>query len=146
MITPGILIPLFDQRISCGFAHLLDEHQHQGLSLDQWLIKKPAATYFLKASGDSMSPGIMDGDLLIVDKSLTARSGDVVIAMTHEGFFCKRLYLRDGDFILSADNSAYAPVRFSPPAHLGTFSGLSLELWGVVTAVVRTLQRPKTEK
>ena len=75
------VIPIYIEAGISGFESPAAEYKELGLSLDQLLIRHPNATFIGQASGQSMQGvGIFDGDLLIVDRSLTARNGDVVVA------------------------------------------------------------------
>jgi DNA polymerase V len=86
-------IPLFSSKISAGFPSPADDYIESQLDLNQHLITNPCATFFLKVSGDSMiEAGISEGDLLIVDKSLTPAHGKVVIAAYNGELTVKRLY------------------------------------------------------
>ena len=103
------------------------------LDLNDHIIKHPSATYFVKASGDSMiGAGIFNGDLLIVDRSLEASSGKVVIAEVDGQLTVKRLLkLSDGFFSLQSENSSYPPIELQ--------EGNEVVVWGVVTHVIHDL-------
>lgn len=76
-----VTFPLFSDLVQCGFPSPAADYVEQRIDLNQLLIQHPSATYFVKASGDSMiDGGISDGDLLIVDSAITASHGDIVIA------------------------------------------------------------------
>jgi len=91
-----------------------------------------AATYFVRAQGDSMSgAGVQDGDLLVVDRSLEPEDGSMVIACV-DGEFTVKTYRRDRRGVrLEAANPAYPPIRFA--------GEMELRVFGVVTAVVHRL-------
>jgi DNA polymerase V len=81
-------------RIEAGFPSPADDHLEGELDLNELLIQNAPATFFVRARGDSMNgehPTIQDGDLLIVDKSKTPKTGDVVIACLDGAFTVKRL-------------------------------------------------------
>ena len=74
-------LPLFSHKVAAGFPSPADDYIEGRLSLDEYLIQHKEATFFVRAKGNSMvGAGIFDGDLLVVDKSLTPASGDIVIA------------------------------------------------------------------
>ena len=76
---PVLGLPLFVSPASCGFPSPAQDYVEATLDLNQLCISRPAATYFVRAAGDSMKDaGILDGDLLVVDRSVTARHGDTV--------------------------------------------------------------------
>ena len=90
-------MPLFLQRASCGFPSPASDYLEGSLDLNRHCISHPAATFYLRAEGESMTGvGIFPGDVLVVDKSLTARHGDVVIALLDGGFTVKILQLTPG--------------------------------------------------
>ena len=74
-------LPLFISRVQAGFPSPADDYLEGALDLNEHLIERPAATFFLRVTGDSMTgAGIHSGDLLIVDKSVTPADG-----MRHHG-------------------------------------------------------------
>ncbi len=74
-------LPLFLERIPCGFPSPAQDYVEESLDLNRLVVKHPSATYFVRVSGDSMiGAGIGDGDLLVVDRSLKADHGDIVVA------------------------------------------------------------------
>jgi len=84
------IIPIYIEAGISGFESPAAEYKELGLSLDQLLIHHPNATFIGQASGQSMQGvGIYDGDLLIVDRSLTAKNGDVIVANYNGCFVCK---------------------------------------------------------
>ena len=114
---------------ACGFPSPADDFIECKLDLNDYLIRHPAATFYVRASGDSMrQAGIHSGDLLIVDRAVEPTPGRVVIAVVDGDFTVKRLKRINGDLCLAPDNDAY------PPVPLGDGEGVSIG--GVVTAVV----------
>lgn len=92
LLPSSIDIKLFGSQVSAGFPSPADDYIEQGLNLDELLIKHPSATYLVKASGHSMiGAGIYDGDILIIDRAVTATTGDIVIASINGEFTCKYL-------------------------------------------------------
>lgn len=87
-----VTFPLFSDLVQCGFPSPAADYVEQRIDLNQLLIQHPSATYFVKASGDSMiDGGISDGDLLIVDSAITASHGDIVIAAVDGEFTVKKI-------------------------------------------------------
>ena len=138
LLTPDpspaeVTIPLFLHRVSCGFPSPASDYLEGKLDLNTHCVAHPAATFYLRAEGESMTGvGIFPGDLLVVDKSLTPRHGDVVIALLDGGFTVKTLQLKPRLRLLPA-NPAFAPID--------PFMSLSLELFGVVTHVIGNLRQ-----
>lgn len=121
-----------------GFAQAAPEAVHAGfpspaggyytgpVDLNRHLIHDPTATFIVRVSGDSMTgAGIFDGDEIIVDRSLEARDGSVVVAVVDSELTIKRLRLGPGSIRLVPENPAY------PDIVLGEMSELTI--WGVVT-------------
>lgn len=125
-------LPLFLNPVAAGFPSPAEDHIESTLSLDELCIRHPAATYLLRAAGDSMQgAGIFDGDVLVVDRSIEPRTGMIVVATVRGDFTCKRLETEDGQPVLRAENPRYQDIRFA--------SGEELEVFGVVVAAVRRL-------
>lgn len=127
----AIAVPLFSERVPCGFPSPATDYVEQRIDLNKLLIPHPSSTYFVKAAGDSMiDAGIGDGDLLVVDSSRTARHGDIVIAALEREFTVKRLQLRP-TVQLNPMNSAYSPIIIG--------SEDALDIFGVVTFIVKAV-------
>ena len=122
--------------VVAGFPSPAEQYLEPPLDLNELLVKRPAATYFVRVQGDSMiGVGIHDKDLLVVDRSLTPADGDIVIAAVDNEFTVKRLRLDcDGSVRrvrLESANPNYPTL---------TLKGLQeLRLFGKVTAVVHRL-------
>ena len=126
-------LPLFLSRIDAGFPSPADDHLDQTLDLNDYLIRHPAATFFLRVQGDSMTgAGIYDGDLLVVDRSLEPRSESIVVAALDGDLTVKRLRRRGRGLVLAA---AHPDV---PPLPVGDLS--ELVVWGVATHTVHLLR------
>ena len=121
-------LDLYLEGIQCGFPSPAADHVKKRLDLNDWVVKHPAATFFVTAVGDSMRPGIQPGDLLVVDRAVTAVSGSVVVAVIGGEFCVKRLRVIGSEACLVPENPAY------PSIALG--DGVEVIIWGVVTHVV----------
>ena len=122
-------IPIFTSRVQAGFPSPADDHLEDALDLNTHLIHHKEATFFVKAQGDSMlGAGIQQGDILIVDKSLSAKSGKIVIAVVDGEFTVKRLHKYKGNITLKAENPEFQDIKIG-----GTDE---LIIWGVVTSVI----------
>jgi len=122
-------IPIFTSRVQAGFPSPADDHLEDALDLNTHLIHHKEATFFVKAQGDSMlDAGIQQGDILIVDKSLSAKSGKIVIAVVDGEFTVKRLHKYKGNITLKAENPDFEDIKIG-----GTDE---LIIWGVVTSVI----------
>jgi DNA polymerase V len=120
--------PLYLTRVPAGFPSPAEDYIEASLNLHEYMVKHPAATFFVRVSGDSMAPGIADGDILVVDKSLTPTLHTVILAVVDGDFTVKRFTRQAGRVILRADNPRYAPIVITDPSRF--------LCWGVVTYVV----------
>ena len=127
-----LLIPLFSHAVRAGFPSPADDYVQESLDLNDYLVQHKEATFFLRARGHSMTgAGIQDGDLLVVDRSLTPTHRRVVIAVVDGEFTVKRLFKRGGKIRLLAENPDFASIEFN--------EGQELQIWGVVTNVIHRL-------
>jgi repressor LexA len=114
--------------VEAGFPSPAEEELTDTLSMDDFLIKNRAATFLLKVSGDSMSEaGILPGDMVLVDKSLSPKSGDIVIAEVDGEWTMKYLKKRGDSVTLIPANPGYKAIKPKK----------ELKIAGIVTAVVR---------
>lgn len=125
----SLALPCFLTPVSAGFPSPAEDYLDQALDLNDLLIAHPAATFYVRASGDSMrGAGIRSGDILVVDRAVEARPGKIVIAALDGELTVKRLRLRDGRPVLVPENPDYP--SFDVPAEA------SFTIWGVVTWVI----------
>lgn len=124
--------PLFSDAVSAGFPSPASDYIEQPLDFVEFCIEHPAATFFVRVSGESMKDaGIFDGDLLVVDRSLNASHGDIIVARVGSEFTVKELCLKP-TLMLLAHNSAFKPIKLG--------EGDDFEIFGVVSRVVRKLR------
>jgi len=125
-------IPIFLESVSAGFPSPADDYLEGRLDLNEYLVRNPSATFFLRVTGDSMiDAGIHSGDVLIVDRSLTPRSGSIVIAAIDGELVVKRLKISKNKIFLIPENRQYEPIEIK--------SEMNFEVWGVVTSVIHSL-------
>lgn len=121
-------IPLYLHRVRAGFPSPADDHLERRLDLNEHVIKHPSATYYVRAQGDSMEQcGIYCGDLLVVDRSLEAVNGDVVIAVVDGCLACKVLDTKHRQLL--SGNPQFPPIQID--------EDMDLVIEGVVTHSVR---------
>lgn len=126
-------LPQFSTSVSAGFPSPADGLIEKSLDLNDYVIKNPPATFFVRVSGDSMQKaGIFDGDVLVVDRSLDAKNNDIVIAILDSEFTVKRLRIEGEKVWLMPENEKYKDIEIS--------DGMDLIIWGVVTNVVHKLR------
>lgn len=127
---PTSEIRLLAHRISAGFPSPAADYADEGLDLNTYLIRNKASTYFLMVRGLSViEAGIFDGDIVAVDRSLQAMHKDLVVAIVDGEFTIKRLFQTNDRIELHPENSDFEPIKFT--------DGMELQIWGVVTGVVR---------
>lgn len=98
--------------VEAGFPSPAEEELLDSVSIDNLLIKNPNSSFLLEISGDSMTQaGIMPKDFAIVDKSLTPKEGDIVIARVDGDWTIKYLRKQDDEYILEAANPKYGPIK-----------------------------------
>lgn len=126
---PPLKIPLFGHTVRAGFPSPADDYVAETLDLNEHLIHRKEATFFVQASGESMiGAGIHDGDILIVDRSITPTNGRIVIATVDGEFTVKRLEKNPASVRLLPENPDFQPIEFK--------SEQELQIWGVVTSVI----------
>ena len=123
--TKKFRIPLLNDSVSAGFPSPADDYTEENIDLNEHLISNPFSTFFLRVKGESMiNAGIRDKDLIIVDKSLIAKPGDIVIAMIDGEFTIKRLSIKNDELYLKAENHNYPDLSFK--------NHTDVQIWGVV--------------
>ena len=124
--------PLFMVPVSAGFPSPAEDYIEGSLDLNKYLIKHPAATFFVKVAGNSMiDAGIHPGDILIVDRSIEPTDSKVVIAVVNGDLTVKRIRVIKDKVFLMPENKDYEPLQIE--------AEMSFEIWGVVTNVIHRL-------
>lgn len=130
---PRAARPLFRSRVAAGFPSPADDYVECGLDLNEYLVAHREATFFVRMKGRAMSgAGLRDGDLLVVDRSLEAGDGDIVVAVVDGELAVRRLSRRGGRVRLLAEHPGCEPVEFK--------DGQELTVWGVVTSVIHRVR------
>lgn len=120
--------PLADVAVRAGAPDMIEGSQGELLLIDHYLVRQPSRTVMVPVKGDSMiDAGIHDGDLVVVERTKAAQSGDFVVAIVDDEFTLKELATEKGRFVLKPHNPAYPVIR--PQGQL--------EIYGVVTGLVR---------
>lgn len=116
-----------------GFGAAADDYSEKGIDLNEELIRNKPATFFLRVSGEAMvGAGIHDGDIVIVDRSMKAQSGRVVIAVLDGEMLIRRYEKTFNKVRLIPDTNRLAPIDIDPSCE-------SFGIWGVVTYVIHSL-------
>ena len=130
-----MFIPLFASAIPAGFPSPADDYIENQLDLNQHLIQHPAATFFVRVEGLSMiGAGIHHGNILVVDRSLEPKDGDIVVAVVNGDLTVKRLQRqRGGKVFLVPENPVYTPIEIT--------EDMDMMVWGVVVSAIHEFQR-----
>ncbi len=129
LTTKGRGLPLYGTAVRAGMPTPGDDFMEGRLDLHTHVVQHPQATFFVRVQGDSMlGAGIHEGDILVVDRSLEAREGSIVIAVLDGDLTVKRLRRRNGGVELVPENEKYPVIKVGPEQEF--------RIWGVVTTVV----------
>jgi DNA polymerase V len=124
--------PLYASRPAAGFPAPGDDLVEKPLDLNDLLIDNPTATFFVRVSGDSMEGArIFDGDVLVVDRSITPSDGSIVVAAVYGEMVVKRLRKYPNKAELISENAAYQPIVISDVD--------DIYIWGVVVGSARVI-------
>lgn len=127
--TP-LMLPLAGDKVCAGFPSPAEDFAVKRIDLTEILVKHPQATFLLRVSGDSMlDAGIFDGDMLVVDKAIKPRHGQIVVAVVDGEFTVKYLYQRAGRVKLRPANVTFPDITPT--------DGQTIEVWGVVTCSIK---------
>ncbi len=119
--------------IKAGFPSPAADFEESKVSLDHLLIKNKEATFYAKASGNSMTgAGIDDGDILVIDRSLEPRNNAVAVCFIDGEFTVKRIKKTDEAVFLMPENSNYTPIQIAPHNEF--------IIWGIVTYVIKQIK------
>ena len=123
--------------IKAGFPSPAEDYLRNSLDFNRDLIKHPEATFYGRVDGDSMrDAGIDDGDIAVIDRSLEASDGDIIVAYVNEEFTIKRLDLKhkqEGYIELLPANKRYKLIRID--------EGTYFEVWGVVVWTIKNWKK-----
>lgn len=129
----GPTVTFFPKGIQAGFPSPADEQIKAGLDFNELLVKNPPATFGMKVKDNSMTgAGIFDGDIIVVDRSIEARDGSVVVAEYEGSYTVKRLYKRMGEVQLLSENQEFPAIEFK--------KGQEMVVFGVVTNVIHPIK------
>ncbi len=127
----------FAPGIKAGFPSPAEDYLHESLDFNRDLIRHPASTFYGRVEGDSMmDAGICDGDIAVIDRSVQAEDGDIVVGFVNEEFTIKYLDLShqaDGYIELRPANKRFRPIRIS--------EGDDFEVWGVVVWTIKNWKK-----
>ena len=121
---------LVEQGISAGFPSPADDFKEIRISLDKELVKNKEATFYARVSGESMvEAGLDDGDLLVIDRSLSPESGKIAVCLVDGEFTVKRIKNKKNKIYLIPENKKYKPIKIKEDNEL--------IIWGIVEYVIK---------
>ncbi|MBO7563014.1 MAG: translesion error-prone DNA polymerase V autoproteolytic subunit [Bacteroidales bacterium] len=129
----SLVLPVADGGIRAGFPSPAQDYLEGGIDLNRELVKNPEATFFGRVSGDSMSgAGIEDGDLIVIDKSISASEGDIAVCFVDGEFTLKRIHIEKDVVWLVPENPKYRKIKVTPDQNF--------MVWGVVTYSIKDVR------
>ena len=124
------LPPMAQDGIHAGFPSPATDYMTQAIDLNKELVKHPAATFYGRVVGDSMiDAGVDDGDILVIDRALEAKDGDMAVCFVDGEFTLKYLNIKSGNIILKPANPKYPEIEVT--------EGTDFKMWGVVTYIIK---------
>ncbi len=121
------------QGVHAGFPSPAADYMTQAIDLNKELVRHPAATFYGRVVGDSMiDAGVEEGDVLVIDRALEAKDGDMAVCFVDGEFMLKHLKFHDGGLTLMSGNDKYPPIEIK--------EGADFKMWGVVTYIVKKVR------
>jgi len=119
--------------VHAGFPSPATDYMTQAIDLNRELVRHPAATFYGRVVGDSMiDAGVEEGDILVIDKALDARDGDMAVCFVDGEFTLKYLRFKDGGLLLEPANRRYPSIEVN--------EGIDFKMWGIVTYVIKKVR------
>jgi DNA polymerase V len=116
-----------------GFGAAADDYMERGIDLNEILVHNKPATFFMRVKGDAMvGASILDGDIAIIDRSIKAASGRMVVASVNGELLIRRLEQTFNKIRLLPESTKFKAIEID-------FSGMDFSIWGVVTYVIHPL-------
>lgn len=132
-VAGEVLPGMAQSGIHAGFPSPATDYMTQAIDLNRELVKHPAATFYGRVVGDSMiDAGVEEGDILVIDKSLEAREGDMAVCFVDGEFTLKHLHFHEGGLTLRPANENYPEIEVC--------EGMDFVMWGVVTYVIKRVR------
>ena len=132
--TTSLKLPFADQGIQAGFPSPAQDYVSESIDLNREIVRHPAATFYGRVSGDSMiGDGIDPDDIIVIDRSLEPRDGDLAVCCVDGDFTLKRIKLEKDRVWLLPSNEAYDPILVTEDNRF--------EIWGVVTYTIKRSRR-----
>lgn len=125
-------LQFFETRVQAGFPSPAQGEYADSIDLNRALITNPAATFCARVIGNSMvDAGINEGDLLIIDRSITPHDGNIAVCFIDGDFTVKRLSVREDGVFLTPANASFPEIQVTEDS--------SFQVWGVVSHIIKRL-------
>ena len=122
-------IKLAEPLVPAGFPSPADDFIEMEINLQDYIVKNKEATFCVKVEGSSMTKaGINTGDIMIVDRSLTPKHNDIVLAVIDGDFTVKRLAVNDNSVYLVPENDSFSPIKIT--------ESMDFQIWGIITHII----------
>lgn len=122
-------VPLYGDSVPAGFPSPADDYLDMDLNLHDYLVQHPSATFCVRAIGDSMvDAGIQSSDVMVIDRALTPKNNDIILAVVNGEFTVKRIKKSEDELYLMPANENYKPMKIAEE--------MNFQVWGVVTFII----------
>jgi len=122
-------VPLYGDSVPAGFPSPADDYLDMDLNLHDYLVQHPSATFCVRAVGDSMvDAGIQSSDVMVIDRALTPKNNDIILAVVNGEFTVKRIKKSEDELYLMPANENYKPMKITEE--------MNFQVWGVVTFII----------
>ena len=127
--TKIYILPFSEATVKAGFPSPAEDFIENRINIFDKIVRHQASTFLVRAKGDSMQgSSILDGDILVVDKSLSPTNNAIIIAYIDGEFTVKKFFKKENSITLYPTNSNYKPIHITPED--------DFLVWGVVTYVI----------
>ena len=122
-------VPFYQSNVPAGFPSPAENFMDLDLSLQDYLVQNPSATFCVRVTGDSMkNAGISSGDVMIVDRALEPKNNTIVLAVLDGEFTVKRIQKKADDLFLKPENKDFKAIQITEE--------MNFQVWGVVTHII----------
>ncbi|MEQ9309992.1 MAG: translesion error-prone DNA polymerase V autoproteolytic subunit [Balneolaceae bacterium] len=117
------------RKIETGFPSPARDHLEKTLRLEDLIVRRPTSTFYVRAEGNAMkSNGIFDGDILVIDRSLNAQNGSIIVVSLDEEVLIRKLLKKNNRVFLVSGDVKYAPIPIGRETNW--------MVWGVATHLI----------
>jgi len=122
-------VPFYQSNVPAGFPSPAENFMDLDLSLQDYLVQNPSATFCVRVTGDSMkNAGISSGDVMIIDRALEPKNNTIVLAVLDGEFTVKRIQKKADELFLKPENKNFKAIQITEE--------MNFQVWGVVTHII----------